>query len=259
MHVKVRKTLDGRWSMFFKVQNAVVRTSTFIKVPNHVRKLGPLTPSKEVRDAMVNATMQRKMAKLSLLDLMHYGRENGSFGFAISNLIKISHPELDIGCYERGKLWEEKLGIVLKKVASSMKNYDGCSEMKLVSVIKASFQPDLAENVVKETKKVLGNYRRGKAAGTIQHGFYRSKESDWAGLTFDTHAVGNEVDEIYGHPFSEEDIVGLTSIIEYVTCEVLELAGLVTMDRSGTRMNSEDIQEAIEKDDALKALFEASK
>ncbi len=118
---------------------------------------------------------------------------------------------------------------------------------------------ELFENILSETNKSLNkfktslfnekpNYKNTKASSFI------GRRSTISGLTISVFVIELAVRELANSTYSDYFLVYITTLLEYLTGEILELSGNVTKGKNKHIIQAEDIIKAIDDDKELKTL-----
>jgi hypothetical protein len=84
-----------------------------------------------------------------------------------------------------------------------------------------------------------------------------SRKEKKAGIVFPVSRAKRDLRRVFGHKGRVGDGAGIyaASVVEYLTCEILELAGNLTAKKKKTRITPEFIREAIQADTELNSLI----
>ena len=180
-----------------------------------------------------------------------------TFDIYISKVLKQVHTKISISSNAKSqinylllllasKIIEEASSLTLdanrktldtRSIQTAVRNIFGFSELEKYSISEAT----------KAVIKYNSYYRSGNSKKRI-------KRSELAGLQFPISRVENIIKNKYKGRISETCSVYLTAVIEYISAEILELAGNSALDNKRSMINSRDLMLAIKNDEELTKL-----
>lgn len=171
----------------------------------------------------------------------------------ITRILKQVHSEL--GMTSAGMETMNRLSNYnLKKIMDASNTLSKASDMKTLTLsnistsIKIAIPGELGKHAINELNKAVAKYQGSEASGT--------KESK-AGLVWAVTRTENRIMEssVYCRK-SESVAVGVAAVLEYLTAEILELAGNATRDNKKVRIKPVHIFTTIKSDEELSKLYE---
>lgn len=177
--------------------------------------------------------------------------DNSNFQRYIYKVLKAVHPDLGISG-GAGQVANDMVNFLIDKISEHAHIIKGkkvtLDAKTLNSAYRSALPGELAKHAVSEATKAATKYGSGEAAKGVSR-------AERAGLQFPVARTGHKLTE---HQFQRQAAlapVSLAAVLEYLTAEVLELAGNASKDDKRVRVKPRHILLAVSNDEELKTLF----
>ena len=177
-----------------------------------------------------------------------------NFGVHIHKVLKQVHPDTDITLFAKSQvnlLLHQCHSKLVGQAAQLLGTRVRMNARDIQTAVRLHFPGELAKHAVSEGTKAVTKYTsfvpdesKGRVYG-----------ADKAGLKFPPSLVQNIAAP---HNLNMGGAVYLAGVLEYISAEILELAGNAARDSKRTRITNRHLYLAIENDEELSLLFDKS-
>lgn len=180
-----------------------------------------------------------------------------SFSRHISKVLRQVHPDTAIKANASNELNQLIHNLAVKIVCCSNQlvmnhHVKTTSSRDISSAVSIVIPGELGKHSLSEGSKAVTKFN-SSSAGTVDH---KSSRSTRAGLQFPVGRVSNIIRKhMTSERLTNTAPVYLSAVLEYITAEILELAGNGARDMKKIRINTRHILLAIKNDYELNKLF----
>jgi histone H3/H4 len=179
--------------------------------------------------------------------------DNIKFNLYIKNLLKTVHPDINIS-KETLKIIDLYLKLICYYIIKECKKYSTILNIKTLTsslISKASYiilDGEINEHAQYEMMRTIKNYKK---YNNIVDDSKKISKATKAQIIFQPSKIRNIVENFWNNRISDDAIVGLTGIIEYVCLELLELSGNNAIDNKRKTIKVKNLYQAIKYDNEL--------
>jgi len=184
-----------------------------------------------------------------------------NFESYVGKVLKQVHPNNDISgdCRSQINGFTNYLGTIIAGTCSflSSKGFNGKKTKKTISArtvqtaVRLLIQGELGKHAVSEGTKAVTKFTSSNSGKESE----RVSRTSRAGLQFSVSACEHFLRD-FGKSVGSTAAVYLAAILEYITAEILELAGNAARDNKEVRVSARHMFLAVDNDEELKKLFE---